>query len=181
MDVNGKQVVVLGLGISGMEAAKLLQDNGANVTVHDNATTGKVVERAAVLRERGVKVELGPEIRTESRFSFGVLSPGINPKTPLVETLHQAGLPMFGELELAYRFCVCPIVAITGTNGKTTTTELIQGGAQRKGGKKLRWASCWEISGPLFHRRCARAPISMSWCSRSARSSSRTSSISVRA
>jgi UDP-N-acetylmuramoylalanine--D-glutamate ligase len=135
MDVNGKQVVVLGLGISGMEAAKLLQDNGARVTVRDNATTGKVAERAAALRERGVRVELGPEIRTESRFAFGVLSPGINPKAPLVETLHQAGLPMFGELELAYRFCACPIVAITGTNGKTTTTELVQA-VLSAGGKK---------------------------------------------
>lgn len=125
MDVNGKRVVVLGLGISGMEAAQLLQDHGAQVTVRDNATTGKVAERGALLRQRGVRVELGPEIRAEARFDFGVLSPGINPAAPLVETLHQAGLPMFGELELAYRFCECPIVAITGTNGKTTTTELV--------------------------------------------------------
>jgi len=125
MDVNGKQVVVLGLGISGMEAAKLLQDHGAQVTVRDNATTGKVAERADVLRQRGVRVELGPEIAADAPFDFGVLSPGINPAAPLVETLHQAGLPMFGELELAYRFCACPIVAITGTNGKTTTTELV--------------------------------------------------------
>jgi UDP-N-acetylmuramoylalanine--D-glutamate ligase len=126
MDVNGKRAVVLGLGISGMEAAKLLQDKGAQVTVRDNATTGKVVERATTLRQRGVQVELGPDIQSDARFDFGVLSPGINPAAPLVETLHQAGLPMFGELELAYRFCECPIVAITGTNGKTTTTELVQ-------------------------------------------------------
>ena len=117
--------MVLGLGVSGMEAAKLLQDKGAQVTVRDNATTGKVAERAEVLRQRGVSVELGPDIQTEPRFDFGVLSPGINPSAPLVQTLHQAGLPMFGELEMAYRFCECPIVAITGTNGKTTTTELI--------------------------------------------------------
>jgi UDP-N-acetylmuramoylalanine--D-glutamate ligase len=126
MDVNGKRAVVLGLGISGMEAAKLLQDKGAQVTVRDNATTGKVVERATTLRQRGVQVELGPDIQSDARVDFGVLSPGINPAAPLVETLHQAGLPMFGELELAYRFCECPIVAITGTNGKTTTTELVQ-------------------------------------------------------
>jgi UDP-N-acetylmuramoylalanine--D-glutamate ligase len=58
------------------------------------------------------------------RFDFCVLSPGINPNAPLVRGLRQAGLPMLGELEVAYRFCQCPIVAITGTNGKTTTTEL---------------------------------------------------------
>ena len=126
MDLKGKRVVVLGLGISGMEAAKLLHDLGAQVTVRDSATTGKVAERADALRKLGLRVELGPEMRSDTAFDLGVLSPGIDPKVPMVETLHQAGLPMFGELELAYRFCACPIVAITGTNGKTTTTELVE-------------------------------------------------------
>jgi len=126
MDLRGKRVVVIGLGISGMEAAKLLKDHGAQVTVRDNATTGKVAERADALRKLGMRVELGPEVQPNADYDLAVLSPGINPKAPIVETLHQAGLPMFGELELAYRFCECPIVAITGTNGKTTTTELIE-------------------------------------------------------
>jgi UDP-N-acetylmuramoylalanine--D-glutamate ligase len=126
MELRGKRVVVIGLGISGMEAAKLLQDKGARVTVRDNATTGKVAERADALRKLGMRVELGDAVRTDADFDLAVLSPGINPAAPIVETLHQAGLPMFGELELAYRFCECPIVAITGTNGKTTTTELIE-------------------------------------------------------
>jgi UDP-N-acetylmuramoylalanine--D-glutamate ligase len=125
MDVNGKQVVVLGLGISGMEAAKLLQDQGAHVTVRDNAAADpKVNQRAEALRQRGIGVELGAAIPATERFDFCVLSPGIHPDAPLVQRLRQAGLPMFGELEVAYRFCECPIVAITGTNGKTTTTEL---------------------------------------------------------
>ncbi len=126
MDVNGKQVVVLGLGISGMEAAKLLQDHGARVTVRDNAAGDTTVNRRAeALRQRGVGVELGAAIAATDCFDFCVLSPGINPNAPLVQRLRQAGLPMFGELEVAYRFCKCPIVAITGTNGKTTTTELV--------------------------------------------------------
>ncbi len=126
MDVNGKRVVVLGLGISGMEAAKFLQEKGAQVTVRDNsADNAGVIARAEALRQHGVKVETGAEVKSTARFDFGVLSPGINPNVPLVQTLRQAGLPMFGELEMAYRFCECPIVAITGTNGKTTTTELI--------------------------------------------------------
>jgi UDP-N-acetylmuramoylalanine--D-glutamate ligase len=126
MDLRGKQVVVIGLGISGMEAAKLLQHHGAKVTVRDNATTGQVAERADALRQLGMRVELGPEVQPNADYDLAVLSPGINPQAPIVETLHQAGLPMFGELELAYRFCDCPIVAITGTNGKTTTTELVE-------------------------------------------------------
>jgi len=126
MNVNGKRAVVLGLGISGMEAAKLLQDQGAQVTVRDNAADNtKVNQRAEELRGRGVGVELGAAVQTTTRFDFCVLSPGINPNAPLVQALRQAGLPMFGELEIAYRFCECPIVAITGTNGKTTTTELV--------------------------------------------------------
>jgi UDP-N-acetylmuramoylalanine--D-glutamate ligase len=138
MDVNGKQVVVLGLGISGMEAAKLLQDQGAHVTVRDNATgDDKVNQRAEALRQRGVSVELGAATPATDRFDFCVLSPGINPNAPLVQRLRQAGLPLFGELEIAYRFCQCPIVAITGTNGKTTTTELVDA-VLAAGGKRTK-------------------------------------------
>jgi len=138
MDVNGKQVVVLGLGISGMEAAKLLKDNGAHVTVRDNAAANATVnQRADALREIGVRVELGEALASMPRFDFCVISPGINPNTPMVQALRQAGLPMFGELEIAYRFCQCPIVAITGTNGKTTTTELVDA-VLAAGGKRTK-------------------------------------------
>ena len=139
MDVNGKQVVVLGLGISGMEAAKLLQDQGARVTARDNAADKDAVKaRAEALRQRGINVQLGGEIpATDERFDFCVLSPGIHPDAPLVRRLRQAGLPMFGELEVAYRFCKCPIVAITGTNGKTTTTELVDA-VLAAGGKRTK-------------------------------------------
>jgi len=139
MDVNGKQVVVLGLGISGMEAAKLLQDRGARVTVRDDATDNATVnQRAEALRQRGIGVELGGAIpATAERFDFCVLSPGIHPDAPLVRRLRQAGLPMLGELEVAYRFCQCPIVAITGTNGKTTTTELVDA-VLAAGGKRTK-------------------------------------------
>ncbi len=138
MDVNGKQVVVLGLGISGMEAAKLLRDHGAHVTVRDNATTdAKVNQRAETLRQLRISVELGEAIASMPRFDFCVISPGINPNAPLVQGLRQAGLPMFGELEVAYRFCQCPIVAITGTNGKTTTTELVNA-VLAAGGKRTK-------------------------------------------
>ena len=138
MDVNGKQVVVLGLGISGMEAAKLLQDHGAHVTVRDNAANNATVnQRAEALRRLGISVELGEAIASMPRFDFCVLSPGINPNAPLARGLRQAGLPMFGELEIAYRFCQCPIVAITGTNGKTTTTELVNA-VLAAGGKRTK-------------------------------------------
>ena len=136
MDVNGKQVVVLGLGISGMEAAILLHTHGARVTVRDNAANkAEVNERAMALRGRGITVELGGDIAATAQFDLAVLSPGINPEVPLVRALAAAGVPMLSELELAYQFCACPIVAITGTNGKTTTTELVDA-VLAAGGKK---------------------------------------------
>jgi len=138
MNVNGKQVVVLGLGISGMEAAKLLKDNGAQVTVRDNATgNSTVTQRAEALRRLGVRVELGEAIASMPSFDFCVISPGISANAPMVQALRQAGLPMFGEMEVAYRFCQCPIVAITGTNGKTTTTELVDA-VLAAGGKRTK-------------------------------------------
>jgi UDP-N-acetylmuramoylalanine--D-glutamate ligase len=134
MDLHKKRVVVLGLGISGMEASKLLQDHGARVTVRDNGTpTPALTERAKALRMRGIDVELAGEIAEAAQFDFCVLSPGINPRAPLVQML--GGIPLMGELEIAYRFCECAIVAITGTNGKTTTTELIDA-VMKAGGKK---------------------------------------------
>ena len=135
MDLNGKRVVVLGLGTSGLEAAKLLKDHGAEVTVRDNGSNAKLAERAVTLRGRGITVELGADIPTSTRFDYAVLSPGINPAVPLVKDLEDAGVAILGELELAYRFCECPIVAITGTNGKTTTTELIDA-VLRAGGRR---------------------------------------------
>jgi UDP-N-acetylmuramoylalanine--D-glutamate ligase len=138
MELNGKRVVVLGLGVSGMEAAKLLQDYGAEVTVRDNAAAGTLVgQRAEILRGRGIAVELGGNFSREGKFDFGVLSPGIDPAAPMVADLQKAELPLFGELELAYRFCSCGIVAITGTNGKTTTTELIDAVLREAGRKTL--------------------------------------------
>lgn len=139
MNVVGKKVVVLGLGESGMEVAKLLQKHGADVLIRDNGSNAKVQQRAEEMRRQGIAVETGSDVQNTARFDFGVLSPGIDPKVPLVQTLTQARLPLMGELEMAYRFCECPIVAITGTNGKTTTTELVA--ALLKAGGKSTMAS----------------------------------------
>jgi UDP-N-acetylmuramoylalanine--D-glutamate ligase len=135
MNVSGKKIVVLGLGESGMEIAKLLREKGADVLVRDNGESAALQQRAETLRARGISVETGSQVRATAQFDLGVLSPGIDPKVPLVQTLRQARLPLLGELEMAYRFCECPIVAITGTNGKTTTTELVAA-VLRAGGKE---------------------------------------------
>ncbi len=125
MELRGKDVLVLGLGRSGMAAASLLQRDGARVVVRDESADDQLQERAMSLRRLGVRVELGNQFDRSTRFDLAVLSPGIAPGRPIVREVLTQNTPLLSELELAYRFCLCPIVAVTGTNGKTTTTELI--------------------------------------------------------
>jgi len=125
IELKGKDVLVLGLGRSGMAAASLLQRDGARVVVRDEAADIQLQERAVQLRQLGVRVELGNHFDRSAHFDLAVLSPGIAPERPIVRDLLTQNTPLLGELELAYRFCLCPIIAITGTNGKTTTTELM--------------------------------------------------------
>jgi len=125
MELKGKDVLVLGLGRSGMAAASLLQRDGARVVVRDESMDDQLQERAIRLRRLGVRVELGNQFDHSTHFDLAVLSPGIAPGRPIDREVLTQNTPLLGELELAYRFCLCPIVAVTGTNGKTTTTELI--------------------------------------------------------
>jgi len=125
IELRDKNVLVLGLGRSGMAAATLLSRDGAHVVVRDEGDGEALQERANRLRQLGVQVELGNHFDTTVRFDLAVLSPGIRPERPIVQELAKRKTPVLSELELAYRFCLCPVVAITGTNGKTTTTELI--------------------------------------------------------
>jgi UDP-N-acetylmuramoylalanine--D-glutamate ligase len=146
MEWKNKRVVVLGLGGSGMAAATLLQDQGANVLVRDEQATPVLQGRAQELRVRGLTVELGGEIGGAMNFDLGVLSPGLDPVRPLVQNLRAAGVPLRGELEIAFQFCRTPVVAITGTNGKTTTTELIARALQAAG---RRTVACGNIGKPF--------------------------------
>ena len=120
-----KSVLVLGLGKSGESAARLLLQIGAQVTVADSSDTPTLRERAEALTQIGARVCLGSAALTDSsKYDLAILSPGIDPAVPLVQRVISQGIPMIGELELAFQHCQCPVVAITGTNGKTTTTEL---------------------------------------------------------
>lgn len=122
---SGKNTIVLGLGHSGEAAAVLLLEEGARVTVCESADTPALREKAQALRARGARVLLGAEAETDPVvYDLAVLSPGIDPVVPLVRNVISKNIPVIGELELAFEECSCPVVAITGTNGKTTTTEL---------------------------------------------------------
>lgn len=134
MIYSGKKAVVLGLGHSGQAAAHLLAEEGAAVTVCESLSTDDTRAKAADLRARGIDVLLGADADTDPTvYDIAVLSPGIDPVVPLVRNVVAKNVPIIGELELAFEECSCPVVAITGTNGKTTTTELTTAMLQRCG------------------------------------------------
>lgn len=125
MIYSGKTAVVLGLGHSGEAAALLLSEEGATVTVCESLETPSLRERAAKLEAQGITVLFGAAADTDpTEYDVCILSPGIDPVVPLVQNVIAKRVPIIGELELAYEECICPVIAITGTNGKTTTTEL---------------------------------------------------------
>jgi len=134
MIYSGKKAVVLGLGHSGLAAAHLLAEEGAAVTVCESLSTDDTRAKAADLRARGIEVLLGADADTDPTiYDIAVLSPGIDSVVPLVRNVVAKNVPIIGELELAFEECSCPVVAITGTNGKTTTTELATAMLQRCG------------------------------------------------
>ncbi|MCX6961798.1 MAG: UDP-N-acetylmuramoyl-L-alanine--D-glutamate ligase [Verrucomicrobia bacterium] len=127
MIYSGKKSVVLGLGHSGEAAAALLLEEGAEVTICESSDTPSVREKAAQMETKGIRILLGRAADEDpSLYDLAVLSPGIDPGVPLVRNVVTKEIPLIGELELAFQECTCPVVAITGTNGKTTTTELTE-------------------------------------------------------
>lgn len=124
-DLTGKQVLVLGLGISGLAAAELAALHQGQVTVLDSASGKAVDERAARLQAKGIGVRLEWQSPTwASAVDLAVISPGIPATSPLGRLAASLTCPVLSELEFGYAYCRCPVIAITGTNGKTTTTEL---------------------------------------------------------
>ncbi|MEI6871803.1 MAG: UDP-N-acetylmuramoyl-L-alanine--D-glutamate ligase [Verrucomicrobiota bacterium] len=127
LETHLKRVSVLGAGESGISAALLLAAEGHAVTVHDTAAPETLPERAAKLSAAGIVLRGGAEaVTVPEGTQLAVLSPGIALGSPLVEAFRSALVPVVGELELAFERCKCPVVAVTGTNGKTTTTQLIE-------------------------------------------------------
>ncbi len=125
MNLENKRAAVLGLGSSGEAAARLLQRRGASVTVFDSGTPDAL--KVQSLRDLGISVVTGVAADTaKADYDLSVLSPGIDPIVPIVQNFRRQGAELIGELELAFRFCDRPVIAITGTNGKTTTTQLIE-------------------------------------------------------
>ena len=148
MKYSKKNVAVLGAGLSGTAAALLLRREGAEVTVLDSADESKLLKSTIEnLRSRGVTVRSGSAAESDSSlFDFVVLSPGIDPESQLAANFSSRKIETIGELELGWRSVEAPVIAITGTNGKTTTTELL---AQMLNACGQRTIACGNIGKPL--------------------------------
>lgn len=125
MDVKGKRVLVVGLGKSGVSSALFLKERGARVTVSDAKTEEQLREAIPQLLDTGIAVEAGGHgERTFRDQDLIVVSPGVPSDEPHLLQARNAGIKIIGEVELAARFLPGHIIAITGSNGKTTTTAL---------------------------------------------------------
>jgi UDP-N-acetylmuramoylalanine--D-glutamate ligase len=126
MDLKNKRVLVVGLGKSGISAAMFLRAQGARVTVSDTRSAVALAKEIPALLDAGIMVESGGHgLLTFRRQDLIVVSPGVPMDTPEVKQVVGFGLPVIGELELASLYLQGRVVAITGSNGKTTTTSLL--------------------------------------------------------
>jgi UDP-N-acetylmuramoylalanine--D-glutamate ligase len=136
MDVEGKRVLVVGLGKSGAASALFLEARGAHVTVSDAKREDQLRNEIPALLDRGITVETGKHgERTFRGQDLIVVSPGVPGDLAALQNARSLGIPVIGEIELTARFLAGTIVAITGSNGKTTTTTLT-GEIIASGGRK---------------------------------------------
>ncbi|MGC2354367.1 MAG: NAD(P)-binding protein, partial [Candidatus Udaeobacter sp.] len=121
---KNQNIVVLGAGLSGSAAALLLRSEGAQVTVLDSAEEKNLLKSTIDnLRAQDVRVICGAAADEDSSaYQMAILSPGIDPASPLARNFLSRGIEVISELELGWRSCETPVIAVTGTNGKTTTT-----------------------------------------------------------
>jgi UDP-N-acetylmuramoylalanine--D-glutamate ligase len=126
MDLTGKKVLVVGLARTGVALTHFLVKAGARVTVTDMAPAAELAEMRAHIQGLPVAEELEvPEPVDVWRYDLILPSPGVPPELPWLEMARRHGIPVWGELELASHFLSRPVLAVSGTNGKTTTITLV--------------------------------------------------------
>lgn len=136
MELANKNILIVGLGLSGIAAARFAKNKGACVIVTDISKEEGLSLSVSELRAEGIRMELGQhKSETFERADLIVISPGVPHTIVPIQKATAAGVPVVGEIELACRFIEEPLVAVTGTNGKTTTTTLLGTMLERSGFK----------------------------------------------
>ncbi|WP_030256536.1 UDP-N-acetylmuramoyl-L-alanine--D-glutamate ligase [Streptomyces violens] len=149
-DFTGQRITVAGLGVSGISAARALAGLGATVTVVDGGDGEKQRATAAELEADGIAVRLGDGETLPEGTELVVTSPGWKPSSPLFAAAAEAGVDVIGDVEVAWRLRgpdAAPWLAITGTNGKTTTTQMLASILAAEG---LRTAAVGNIGTPII-------------------------------
>ena len=136
-DLSGQQVIVIGAGASGQAAALLLARRGALVCLADEGSANLSDAEVYALESLGIDIRLERSDLPNRSWNLAIVSPGVPPASKLMRQLLQRRVPIISEIELAFRFSKCPAIAITGTNGKTTTTRLIEAVMRHSGRKTL--------------------------------------------
>ena len=125
-DMKDKNFLIVGTGKSGKAAAQAMVKLGAHVSIQDNKPEDEVDSQLeAYLKDKNINCYWACQPEDMTQFDLLILSPGVPPGLPFIEEAKAAGAEIIGELEIAYRVGHGRYVAITGTNGKTTTTTLV--------------------------------------------------------
>jgi len=127
MDLANKHIGVFGLGITGRATVEYLLKHGATPLCADEVSRPEKLDSLKqYVATVGVEAHLGAiPADAFTGMDLVIVSPGINPKNPVIRATQEAGIAVISEIDLAYRQCPCPIVAVTGSNGKSTTTALL--------------------------------------------------------
>ena len=138
MAYSGKKILIVGLGKTGVGLCRFLAARGARVTATDSAAPDQLASALAALRGVDILLEVGrPQPAHPQDFDLIVASPGVPPELPWLASAVARGIPLVGELEIAGRYLRLPVAAISGTNGKTTTTTLVGEMLQASGRRPL--------------------------------------------
>lgn len=125
IDLKGKRVSVIGLARSGVAAAKLAKDLGAQVFVSDNSDSNDIIQAFQELQKFGIKGELNGHTESIYNADLWVISPGVPKDAEIIQHAMVKDIPIVSEIEFASWFTTAPIIAVTGSNGKTTTVHML--------------------------------------------------------
>ena len=149
MDLKDKTILILGAGKTGLSSAFFLLDKAKKTSLSEEKSLSKEIEdKVSLLKKSGVETEFGQNSDSFiDRVDLVVISPGISPQTQIVKKICSKNIPIISDIELASYFTKKPIIAVTGTNGKTTTTSLITHLINSSGKKAI---SCGNIGKPFI-------------------------------
>ena len=145
-----KKVILLGAGVSNMPLARMLSKMGARIEVRDKKTLEELGEAGAELVSLGADLVLGDDYLSPMEGDFVFRSPGFRPDIPVLEKARENGICVTGEMEMFIENAPCPVIGITGSDGKSTTTTLVSKILEKQGEKKVFLGG--NIGEPLLHR-----------------------------